>query len=138
MAKNKTKATGQSVRAFIGGLDDEAVRRDCRVLADVMKKATRAEPKMWGTRMVGFGQYHYKYASGHEGDCFLTGFAPAKGKLTLYIMAGLSRFDGLLKKLGKYKSSKSCLYIKTLDDIDLPTLKEMIRLSVAYVKKTYA
>jgi hypothetical protein len=103
----------------------------------MMGEITKAKPKMWGSSMVGFGTYHYKYASGREGDWFLTGFSPRKQNLTLYLMAGFGRYDGLMKKLGKYKTGKSCLYVKTLDDIDPSTLKSLIRESVRYMRKLY-
>ncbi len=98
-----------------------------------MKQITKAEPQMWGTSMVGFGTYHYKYESGREGDWFVAGFSPGKQNLTLYIMAGFSRYDQLLSKLGKFKTGKSCLYLNKIADVDLPTLKELIKQSVAYV-----
>ncbi len=100
---------------------------------EIMKQITKAEPQMWGTSMVGFGSYHYKYESGSEGDWFVAGFSPRKQNLTLYIMAGFSRYDELLSKLGKFKTGKSCLYIKKIEDVDLKTLKELIKQSVAYV-----
>jgi hypothetical protein len=102
-----------------------------------MKQVTRKKPKMWGPSIVGFGEYHYRYESGHEGDSFLAGFSPRKQNLTLYIMAGFTRYDGLMKKLGKYKTGKSCLYIKKLDDIDLSVLGELITLSVQHVAARY-
>lgn len=103
-----------------------------------MKQATKAEPKLWGGSMIGFGSYHYKSESGREGDWFLTGFSPRKQNLTLYIMAGFGQYDELLKKLGKHKTGKSCLYIKGLEDIHLPTLKKLIQLSVKQMTKTSA
>ncbi len=138
MAELKTKGTGKSVKKFIDGIADEKMRRDCRKLLKLMGEVTKAKPKMWGSSMVGFGTYHYKYASGREGDWFLTGFSPRKLNLTLYLMAGFGRYDGLLKKLGKYKTGKSCLYVRTLDDIDPSTLKSLIRESVRYMRKLYA
>lgn len=138
MAELKTKQTNQSVREFLDGIADEQKRRDCLAVLELMEEATRAEPKMWGESIVGFGSYHYKYESGREGDWFLTGFSPRKQSLTLYVMAGFERYDALLKKLGKHKTGKSCLYVNRLDDIDLATLKELIRQSVEHVAKTYA
>jgi hypothetical protein len=138
MAELKTKQTNQSVREFLDGITDEQRRRDCLVVLELMKEATRAEPKMWGESIVGFGSYHYKYESGREGDWFLTGFSPRKQNLTLYVMAGFERYDVLLKRLGKHKTGKSCLYVNRLDDVDLATLKELIKRSVEHVAKTYA
>ncbi len=103
-----------------------------------MKRITKANPKMWGPGMVGFGSYHYKYASGREGDWFLTGFAPRKQNLTLYIMSGFERYSALLKRLGKHKIAKSCLYVKRLDDVDMDVLTQLIEESVAYVRKSNA
>lgn len=138
MAELKTKETGKSVKKFIDGIADENIRRDCRKLLKLMGEVTKAKPRMWGSSMVGFGTYHYKYASGREGDWFLTGFSPRKQNLTLYLMAGFGRYDGLMKKLGKYKTGKSCLYVQTLDDLDPSTLKSLIRESVRYMRKLYA
>jgi uncharacterized protein YbjQ (UPF0145 family) len=131
MAENKTKQTGQSVTEFLSALEDEIQRKDAKALAAMMKKAVGKPGRMWGSGMVGFGEYHYKYASGHEGDCFLTGFSPRKGNLTLYIMPGFERYKDLMNKLGKFKTGKSCLYIKRLADVDLDALRELIRSAVA-------
>lgn len=106
-------------------------------MAKLMGEITGEKPKMWGTAIVGFGNYHYKYASGREGDFLITGFSPRKQALTLYIMAGFSSYDSLMKKLGKYKTGKSCLYIKKLEDIDMKVLKQLISRSVKYMHKTY-
>ena len=103
-----------------------------------MKRATKANPKMWGPEIVGFGSYHYKYASGRDADWFLTGFAPRKQNLTLYIMSGFKKYNALLKKLGKHKTGKSCLYIKRLDDIDMDVLTQLIEDSVAHLRKSNA
>jgi len=135
MAELKTKPNEQSVEAFLNSVEDEKKRQDCLTILEMMKQITKAEPQMWGTSMVGFGTYHYKYESGREGDWFVAGFSPRKQNLTLYIMAGFSRYDELLSKLGKFKTGKSCLYIKKLEDVDLPTLKELIKQSVAHVSK---
>ena len=133
MAELKTKPNEQSVEAFLNGIEDEKKRQDCFTVLEIMKQITKAEPQMWGTSIVGFGTYHYKYESGREGDWLVAGFSPRKQNLTLYIMAGFSRYDELLSKLGKFTTGKSCLYIKKIEDIDLPTLKELIKQSVAYV-----
>ncbi|HZN54721.1 MAG TPA: DUF1801 domain-containing protein [Candidatus Polarisedimenticolaceae bacterium] len=134
MAEQKTKATGASVDEFIGGIADEGRREDCKTLVKLMKKATGAKPAMWGPSIVGFGSYHYKYASGHEGDSCLVGFAPRKNELSIYIMSGFDGHAALLKKLGKHKTAKACLYVKKLDDVDLGVLEELVRRSVAHVK----
>jgi hypothetical protein len=135
-AELKTKQTDQDVKAFLNGISDEKRRKDCLTIADLMEKATKTKPKMWGSSIVGFGSYHYKYESGREGDWFLTGFSPRKENLTLYIMAGFSRYDALLKQLGKTKTGKSCLYIKKLEDVDLGKLKQLIEASVAHMKNS--
>lgn len=137
MAELKTKPTANPVGDFLNGVADEQRRRDCFAVLEVMKTVTGAEPKIWGDSMVGFGSYHYKYASGREGDWFLTGFSPRKQNLTLYIMSGFEGYDELMQKLGKYKTGKSCLYVKKLDDVDLDVLKELIARSVAHVSKLY-
>ena len=100
----------------------------------VMKAAVGTPPKMWGPSIVGFGHYHYKYASGRENDWFLAGFSPRKHDLTLYLMSGLDRHDALVTRLGKYKTGKSCLYIKRLADVDIAVLKELIAESVKHMK----
>ncbi len=135
MAELKTKPSEQSVEAFLNRVEDEKKRQDCLTILEIMKQITKAKPKMWGTSMVGFGTYHYKYESGREGDWFVAGFSPRKQNLTLYMMAGFSRYDELLSKLGKFKTGKSCLYIKKIEDVDLKILKELITQSVAYVSK---
>ncbi|NJN98586.1 MAG: DUF1801 domain-containing protein [Anaerolineales bacterium] len=137
MTELKTKPTEQSVEAFLQGVDNEQKRQDCFTVLELMRRITGEEPKMWGSSMVGFGRYHYKYNSGHEGDAFLTGFSPRKQNLTLYITSGFEQFQPLLQKLGKHTTAKSCLYIKRLQDIDLPTLEELIRQSVQTMKQTW-
>jgi hypothetical protein len=130
MAELKTKKTEASVEKFLTAIKDEQTRMDCFEIAKIMKQATKSEPKMWGTSIVGFGSYYYKYASGREGDWMLTGFSPRKQNITLYIMAGFDRYEELLKKLGKHSTGKSCLYIKRLADVDRKVLKELIAESV--------
>ena len=132
------KTTAASVNAFIKRVPGEARRKDCLTLLRLMKQATRTEPKMWGPTMVGFGRYHYVYASGHEGDCFLVGFAPRKQDLTLYITSGFGPHRALMAKLGRHKTGKGCLYIKRLEDVDLAVLKKLVAASVKHVKKLYA
>jgi hypothetical protein len=131
MAELKTKQTAASVEDFLNNVADEQRRKDCFRLVEIMKAAAKAEPAMWGTSIVGFGHYRYKYESGRELEWFLVGFAPRKQDLTLYIMGGLERYPALMKRLGKHKTGKSCLYIKKLEDVDLPTLKQLIKQSVA-------
>jgi hypothetical protein len=134
VAEQKTKPTDVSVDSFLNGVADAQQREDACKLLEIMKEITGEAPRMWGPSMVGFGAYHYVYASGHEGDTFLTGFAPRKGALTLYFMAGLEeRFAKLLQKLGKFKNGKGCLYIKKLADVDLAVLRELIHANVAYL-----
>lgn len=133
MAELKTKATQESVDQFLKGIKDEKKRQDCFQILDIMKKATKAEPKMWGTSIVGFGDYHYKYASGRENDWFITGFSPRAQNLTLYLMGGFD--SGLLKNLGKYKTGKGCLYINKLEDVDTKVLKELVTKAVKSIEK---
>lgn len=134
-ADNKTKPTKKDVTDFLGQVEPEQKRKDCLAILEMMHQATQAEPKMWGDSIIGFGEYHYKYASGREGDWFLTGFSPRKQNISLYIMAGFKRYEELMSKLGKYKTGKSCLYINKLADIDEAVLKELIQLSANYVKE---
>ena len=139
MAKNaelKTKLNDASVNDFLNTIPDEQTREDCFEIVKMMKQVTKAEPKMWGTSIVGFGTYHYKGKSGREGDWMLVGFSPRKQNLTLYIMAGFDRYDELLKKLGKFTTGKSCLYIKKLADVDKKVLKELVSESVKVMKKS--
>lgn len=137
MAEVKTKLNDASVDEFIDKVEDEAKREDCRTIARMMEKVTGEKPKMWGTSIVGFGSYHYKYASGREGDWPKTGFSPRKQNLTLYIMDGFDKYDDLLSKLGKHKTGKSCLYVKRLGDIDIKALEKLIRASVSHFDKKY-
>ncbi|MCM2315094.1 MAG: DUF1801 domain-containing protein [Thermoanaerobaculia bacterium] len=134
MAELKTKVNDASVTKFLEGIADERKRRDCFTLVELMRKITKEEPKMWGTSMVGFGTYHYKYASGREGDWFATGFAPRKQDLTIYLLTGFVAPAELMAKLGKHKTGVSCLYVKTLDDVHMPTLKKLITDSVKSMK----
>lgn len=133
MADLKTKRTNASVSAFLHAIPDERRRNDCAHLARIMKQVTKKKPEMWGTSVVGFGRHHYKYASGREGDWFITGFSPRKDALTLYFMSGLGGQEALLGKLGKHKVGKGCLYVKSLEDVDLGVLKTLIERSVERV-----
>jgi len=134
MAELKTKPNKVSVEKFLNSVKDEKKRNDSFGILEMMKKITKDEPVMWGTSIVGFGKYHYKYASGREGDWFLTGFSPRKQNLTIYIMSGFKRYNALMKKLGKHKTGSSCLYINKLEDLDMKVLKELITESVKYMK----
>lgn len=130
MAELKTKETGESVTAFINKIADQTRREDCLAVIDLMRKVTKEEPKMWGTSIVGFGRYRYKYESGREGEWPIAGFSPRKGDLTLYLIGGFDKFSDLMKSLGKYKTGKSCLYIKKLADVDVNVLKKLVTKSV--------
>lgn len=137
MAQNKTQPTPQKVSEFIAGVEDIRKRSDCRELMKLMRETTGNRAKMWGSSIVGFGKYHYKYASGREGDFFLTGFSPRKQNLAIYIVNGFQPHAKLMEKLGKFKTGKSCLYVKSLDDIDRSVLAELVVASVAYMRKKY-
>ena len=134
MAELKTKVTRVSPKAFLDKQPDETRRKDCAKIVQIMKKATGEEPRMWGASMVGFGEYHYRYESGHEGDTFVVGFAPRKTDLTLYLPGAIQKSPDLLGKLGKHKTGKGCLYIKRLDDVDLGVLERLVAASVKHTK----
>ena len=133
----KTKQTDVSPTAFINQVEDEQKRKDAHELVALMKKITGKPPKMWGPSIVGFGTYHYKYASGREGDMPLTGFSPRKASLVLYLGPGLQDKE-LTGKLGKHKTGKGCLYINKLDDVDRDVLRELVTKSVAEMRKRFA
>lgn len=133
MATLKTQKNDASVYNFLNNVHDEKKREDSFALLKLMEEITGEEPAMWGTSIVGFGSYHYKYASGREGEWFLTGFSPRKNNLTLYIMSGFENYNTLLADLGKHKTGKSCLYINRLQDVDVPTLRELVRQSVIHM-----
>ena len=135
MGELKTKPRNASAKAFLDRIADKQRRQDCKVVSKLMKQATKAAPRMWGPAIVGFGDFHYRYASGREGDWFQTGFSPRKENLTLYLMPGLDRYGQLLAKLGKHKRSKSCLHIRKLSDVDLQVLKELVERSVLDLKE---
>jgi hypothetical protein len=137
MAEPKLRPNDQSVTAVLDKISDETRREECYTLVDMMKRVTGTGPRIWATGLVGFGSYHYKYESGHEGDCFVTGFASRKTALTLYITAGLERFPKLLAKLGKHKAGKGCLYIKKLDDVNLTVLEDLLSKSVEWTTAKY-
>jgi hypothetical protein len=131
----KTQLNDASVTDFLNSVEDEQKKKDSFEIMKMMKQVTKAEPKMWGTSIVGFGTYHYKGASGREGDWMLIGFSPRKQNLTLYIMPGFERYPELMKKLGKHTTGKSCLYIKRLSDVDMDVLKELMAESVKVMQK---
>jgi hypothetical protein len=138
MAEAKFKPTEKSVDRLIAEAPSEKTRDDCYELIRIMRKVTGEEPVLWGGNIIGFGKYHYVYDSGHEGDACLTAFAVRKTNITLYVMLpDLPERDDLLKKLGKHKTSKGCIYIKKLEDIDTKVLEKMITKSISYVKKKY-
>lgn len=136
MAEIKTKQNDKSVQEFLESVADERKRKDSFALLDLMQEATGKEPKMWGDSIVGFGSYHYKYASGREGDMPLIGFSPRKQNLTLYITAEFERYGDLLSKLGKHKTSKACLYINRLEQVDMDVLRELVNQSIDHMTKT--
>ncbi len=137
MAKNKTAETSISVNEFVNAVKDEIKREDSFKLIEVIKKLTSFEPKMWGPSIVGFSSYHYKYDSGHEGDSPLVGFSPRASAITLYLSGHFEKREELLKKLGKHKTDKGCIYIKKLDDINIETLQKMITNHIKHIKKMY-
>ena len=134
---NKTLPNETSVISFIEKVEDVQKKKDSYELLELNKEITGCEPIIWGPSLIGFGTYHYKYESGREGDFFIAGFSPRKTAPTLYIMAGFSRYDELLQKLGKFKTGKSCLYVKKLDDIDRIVLRQLITESVKYMRENY-
>ncbi|MEM1132906.1 MAG: DUF1801 domain-containing protein [Pseudomonadota bacterium] len=144
MAENKTQENDGDVNAFIDAVEHDGRREDARVLLDLFHKITGVEPKMWGSSIIGFGSYHYKYESGREGDMCRTGFSPRKANLSLYIMGPYCddetrvKRDALLEKLGKHKMSKACLYITRLKNVDMAVLEQLIRDNWDYMNRTYA
>jgi hypothetical protein len=138
MAENKTKVTDASVESYLAAIADEARRQDCEALTKLMTQATQQPPKMWGSSIVGFGSYHYKYASGREGDSCLTGFSSRKSDITLYLVANFPGQEELLAKLGKHKRGKGCLYLRQLSDVDPKVLEQLIVGSVAERQRHYS
>jgi|SRR3990172_8422051 len=132
---NKMVPTGAGVDAFIDAIKDEDQRQDARALLALMRRASGFQPRMWGRAIVGFGSYHYKYASGREGDWYVTGFSPRKGTLTVYILPGLHLQTANLKTLGTFTRGQSCLYIKRLADVHLPTLETMVKQALVDIRK---
>ncbi len=134
MAENKTQRNDGDVLAYLESVANKRRREDSLVVLKMMEEVTGEPAEMWGTSIVGFGSYHYRYASGREGDFMLTGFAPRKAALTLYIMGGHERYDELMAKLGKHRTGSSCVYINKLADVDLDVLRELIAESVDYMR----
>ncbi len=135
MAELKTKPNRKSPVKFLNSVADKMRCKDSFVILDLMKEITGEEPVMWGDSIIGFGKYHYKYDSGREGEWFVAGFSPRKQNLTLYLMSGAKREEELLKKLGKHKTGKGCLYLNKLEDIDLKVLKQLVKKSVSHLSK---
>lgn len=133
MAKNKTRETSDSVTAFIDAVEDEQKRKDSYQLIEMMKAVTAQEPKMWGPSIIGFGSYHYKYDSGHEGDAPLIGFSPRKAAISLYVFTGLEEHMPLLEGLGKFKMGKACIYVKKLQDLHKDKLMEVMNETINYL-----
>jgi len=132
MAELKTRPNDGSVGAFLSAVPDAKRRQDAQQILELMKEITGEEPRMWGASIVGFGSYHYRYASGREGDWFRTGFSPRKQNLTLYIMSGFHGYEDLLARLGKHKAGKGCLYLNRLEDVDRSVLRELIQKSLQH------
>lgn len=137
MAELKTKPTKSAVEAFVKKIADPRMRADCALLIGILRKAANAEPVIWGTSIIGFGSYHYRYASGREGDWPIIGLSPRKQNLTLYIMPGFDEYGDLRAKLGPHTAGKSCLYIKRLSDIDMKVLSKIVTKSIAMMKKKH-
>jgi hypothetical protein len=137
MAEQKTKPTNVSVADYLNTIENEQVRQDCWVILNIIEEATKAKAQMWGPSIIGFGMYHYVYASGREGDSMQIGFSPRKQNITLYILGGFEQYDKLIASLGKCTRGKGCIYIKRLSDIDISTLKELIQKSITRVMNTY-
>ena len=137
MAELKTAPTGASVKAFVDAIDEDGRRTDARRLVKLMREATGAPPRMWGPSIVGFGEYHYRYASGREGNWFLAGFSPRKRELSIYVMSGFEGHEALLGRLGRHRAGKSCLYVKRLADLDMEVLGTLVRRSVDHLRRTY-
>jgi hypothetical protein len=127
VAAQKTKPNPTNVEEFVNAIDDPKRREDCLALVALMKKITKCEPKMWGSSIVGFGDHHYRYESGHEGDTFVLGFSPRKAALTLYLGCNIDRLQDTLDRLGKHETGKGCLYIRRLEDVDESVLATLLK-----------
>jgi hypothetical protein len=142
MAESKTRMSGKSVDAFLADVEDEHRRNDARTFLELMRRVTGEPPRMWGDSIVGFGTYHYKYESGHEGDTCLVGFSPRKSEFSIYLtgtyLPGMEpKRTALLQRLGKHRMGKACLYVRQVSDIDLKVLKELVTMSVDALRKHY-
>ena len=137
LADNKTKPTKTEVNKYLSGIEHAGRREDAYALLEIMQEITGEEATMWGPSIIGFGRYHYVYESGREGDSFLTGFAPRKANMVVYVMPGFSAYQDLLDKLGKYKTGSSCLYLGRLANVDIKVLARLVKKSVADMKKKY-
>ena len=133
----KTKKTEQSVDSYLEAIADPSVKEDCKTLIGLMQKVSGHPPKMWGPSIIGFGSYHYKYDSGHEGDICMVGFSPRKSNLSLYVLAGAPGQTDLLQKLGKHKAGKGCLYVKKLEDVDQDVLESLIKKGIDHIKTKF-
>jgi hypothetical protein len=129
MTQNKTQATGANVEKFLDGVENKTRRNDARALVDIMRRVTGTDAKMWGPSIIGFGEYHYRYESGREGDFFRVGFSPRKSNLALYLLQKDEHYEELLGRLGKHGTGASCLYVNKLADVDPDVLEELIRRS---------
>ena len=136
MAELKTQRNQDDVDAFLDAIDDERKREDSKALREMMAEVTGDDGAMWGTSIVGFGSYHYTYATGREGDWFKVGFSPRKQNLTLYIMSGFDEYEPMLERLGKHSTGKSCLYVKRLSDVDTDVLRDLVETSVRHIEAT--
>ncbi|MEO8710692.1 MAG: DUF1801 domain-containing protein [Parafilimonas sp.] len=134
MAELKTKQTEENVTKFLNTVEDETKRKDCFEIIEMMKQVTGLPPKMWGTAIIGFGSYHYKYESGHEGDMCIIGFSPRKQNITLYIGISNENIQKLLPDLGKHRTGKGCLYINKLSDVNTDVLKKIIKTAFEYTR----
>ncbi|MFX1568673.1 MAG: DUF1801 domain-containing protein [Promethearchaeota archaeon] len=137
MNELKTRPNKKNVKEYLNNVENKRRREDSLEILKIMKEVTKEEPVMWGDSIIGFGKYHYKYASGREAEWLATGFSPRKQSLTVYIMNGFDKYNELLGKLGKHKTGKSCLYINKLEDINIPVLKQLIIESMKYIKENY-
>lgn len=137
MAKVKTQFTADNVYAYIDDLDNDQKKKDSLALIELMEEATGEPAKMFGPSIIGFGQYHYKYATGHQGDAPLLGFSPRKAAISLYVFTGCEEHKHLLEGFGKFKMGKACIYIKKLDDINLDDLKNIMQESIAFISDKY-
>ena len=137
MAELKTKQTEASVEEYLDSIEDPRRRADCAAISALMKKVMKCEPKMWGPSIVGFGSYHYKYETGHEGDACLAGFSSRKQEIVVYVAHAFESREKLLQKLGKHRTGKVCVYFKKLPDIDVAVLEKLVKASVAEMRKRY-